>query len=313
MLMCVQKIFEKSSGARMSTLSEILRFKFYRSSRNRTRPMNEGIMSSANESSFIGFQLLYSSIITQCNCLVCLIDQGINIDQRIWCYKQENLLLITPDINVLKFVDERSKWNKPYFMIFSPFQKTLWIDPEIIVLGNLSQLFNMISDNPVFVVTKDKIEKNDLFFSRMPGKVNIPYASVYPTTAVFGLDLHRDLSIVYDWILAIENATANPKLESTTRRLDSAALAWSLAKHNSVNVNINMISSVWNWSAQNGVNGRAPTEYDNAFHLISKVKEDFPNVNLLNWGWPTPWMTWEDYLIDINPHRAIIYPHRAIG
>lgn len=284
----------------MNSLTKLLRQCLYRCSRP-SLLSNEGIMSAVNEASFIGFQLLYSSLVVRHKCLVCVVDIGLNEDQKAWCYKQEKLILISPNLAALKFTDHEgwNKWNKPYFLMFSPFQKTLWLDPDTMVVNDVICLFNVMSHGPIIIQTNEKIDKDDWFFRRMPGNIEVPDFACYPTTSVFGLDLHRDFYLVREWMWVIENIVKNSKLEASAKRLEWAALAWGLAKHNKTN--IMMRNPSWNWMANEG----KIVDYPEVTDLLSNVKQDFPIAHVVNWGWPPPWMAWPDRLIDIEPHLAI--------
>jgi hypothetical protein len=265
---------------------------------------NEGIVTATDDLSFIGFQLLYSSIVVRHACPVAVIDLGMRDEQRAWCNAQKSLMLISPNLSALKFKGEEGweKWNKPYFIMYSPFQKTLWLDPETMVVNDLTQLFGLMDDGPVIVNTKEEIDDGDWFFSRMPGDVQVPYSCCYPSTAVLGLDMGRDFFLLREWMWVLENVVTDAKLQAASKRFDSAALAWGLAKHDKMDMT--MDNPAWNWSVQGGVNGLNFVEYNSVEELLMGVQKDFPIAHVLNWGWPAPWMGWRDFLIDINPHQV---------
>lgn len=287
----------------MNQLTQLLRLCLHRSPRL-TVQSNEGVMSATDEWSFVGFQLLYSSLIVRHKCPVCVIDLGMNADQRAWCRNQPGLMLVSPNLCALKFTGEQDwgKWNKPYFLTYSPFQKTLWLDPDTMVIDDLTQMFCLMRDGPVVFKTDEEIDPNDWFFARMPGGVGVPPNAFYPTTSVLGLDMHRDFYLVSEWMWVVENVVTNSKLEASAKRFDSAALAWGLAKHSANKWA--MKNPAWNWPVLGGVNGRKFVEYPEVEDLLVGVKKDFPLAYILNWGWPQPWMTWPTSLLDIDPHRA---------
>ncbi len=263
---------------------------------------NEGVMTATDDLSFIGFQLLYSSIVVRHKCPVAVVDLGMRDEQRAWCERQSSLMLISPDVSALRFNGEEGhqERNKPYLFLYSPFQKTLWLDPETMVLNDLTQLFNMINDGPVIMNTKEEISDSDWFFSKMPGDVAVPPQAHYPNAAVIGLDIQRDFFLIRDWMWVLENVM-DGNFKAAAKRSNSAALAWGLAKHDKTGVAID--NPTWNWNTQGGINGLKFVEYSSVEHLLISVQKDFPLAHIINWGWPAPWMGWKDFLIDINPHQ----------
>lgn len=288
----------------MNRLTKLLDLCLKRWPRLAMKP-KQGIMSATDDLSFIGFQLLYSSVAVRHNCSFAVVDIGMRDDQLAWCKRQKGLMVITPNRSALKFEGEDGweKWNKPYFIMYSPFQQTLWLDPETIVLDDLTQLFGMLEDGPVIVNTKEEIDDNDWFFSKMPGDVKVPWSACYPTTAVVGFDATRDFYLLREWMWVVENIVTDAKLQAASRRLDSAALAWGMAKHEMMDVAIE--SPAWNWSAQGGANGLNFVEYASVEQLLVGVKKDFPIAHIVNWGWPAPWMGWRNFNLDINPHEVV--------
>lgn len=263
---------------------------------------NEGIITAADALEFIGLQLLYSSLIVRHECRVAVLDMGLTEVQRAWCDRQPCLLRIVPEASAMRFGNEDGweKWNKPYLMMYSPFERTLWLDSETIVLNDLTQLFGLMNSEPVVVNTTEEMDVDSWFFSRMPGDVRPPSYAKYPSTSVLGLDMTRDFHLLKNWMWVLENVVKNPKLQSSSRRLDSSAMAWALAKAGMTDVA--MDNPAWNWMAQCGV---AFVGYDSAEELIQNVGREFPIAHVLNWGWPAPWIGWRESELDIEPHAAI--------
>lgn len=267
-----------------------------------TMSFNEGIMTATDETSFVGFQLLYSSIVAQYCCFVCLIDMGINDEQKEWCQNKTNLIIIHPDTSILKFTGEKNwnKWNKSYFIMFSPFQKTLWLDTNVMVLGDLTHLFRMMCYGPIIFYIDEEINFNDW----VAQNVSVPDKQVfYPTTTVMGFDIDRDFYIIRDWMWAVENIVTDSRLSGSASKSDSAALMWSLIKHKKPEIGMKNI--VWNWPFQGGLDKKTYIDYPTPEKLFTNVRNDFSGVNILNWGWPPPWMSWPGYTLNLETQRPI--------
>jgi hypothetical protein len=283
---------------KMNVLTQILNLSLHNQVKIKMN-FGEGIMSATNERSFIGFQLLYCSLVMRHKCEVCLVDLGINKKQMEWCEEQDNLLVLTANNTNFKF-PAHEKCYKPYFLTLSPFQKTIWLDDTTMLLGDLTYLFNILKNEPVVFFSNFLINQHDVYFQQMQKKV--PINSFCPCGSVTGFDTVRDFKIIEEWMFIAENVMKNPKIHISTKSFEDSSLALIVEKHKS---EFGMHSHTWNSLAGKETNGRKYAGYRDAFHLISYLKRDFSNINIVNWGWFPPWLTWtyENYLLDISPHR----------
>lgn len=56
-----------------------------------------------------------------------------------------------PSLVVPKTVPWWQTWNKPWYITASPYQDTLWIDSDCVVVGSLNPLFDFTRDQPLMV------------------------------------------------------------------------------------------------------------------------------------------------------------------
>lgn len=76
----------------------------------------------------------------------------------------------------------------------SPFQRTLWIDPESAELPSLSRLFEALAAGPVLFSTPGKTAKND------PVGVGLGRKPLWDhNNCVVGVDLARDAGLLDEW------------------------------------------------------------------------------------------------------------------
>jgi len=254
---------------------------------------------------FIGFQLLYCSIAERHECQVAVIDLGMTLSQRDWCRKQKNLMVIEPRLtHMMKFVHTYNwqKWNKPYYFLLSPFERTLWLDADTMVLFDIDKLFTSLETGPFLCSTCRPIQ-DEWMFQRMPHHVSLPNYACYPSTAVIGIDCQRDFWLVRDWMWAVENISEKVKMNCPGYDYDMRALAWSLGVNNAFNiVSENM---AWNWTVK-ALQGTDVT-YTTPSELLLSVKTDFPVACIIHWeGALKPWLFWRgEHVLDMTPHREM--------
>jgi hypothetical protein len=285
----------------MSDLNSILRLGIGEQKRHVLLP-GEGVMTASDQYDFVGLQLLYSSIVMyHQNSGVAVIDLGLTPRQKNWCLSQPGLILISPSKDSLKmnFDVSWNRWNKPYFLLLSPFQKTIWLNATSILLKSLQYIFSIIDDEPFIVESHDMIPVTDKFYENMPGQCLRPKAS-YPKANVIGINIQKDFWLLRDWMWAVENISLDKKIKSSCCRLEEGCLAWVLAKNNKSHLPTSDIT--WNYPSQDKFRS---VYYKNASELLIGVTSDHPYAKILEWRFPSPWNAWKEDFLEIYPHLAV--------
>jgi hypothetical protein len=139
---------------------------------------------------------------------VAIIDDGLTPEQREWC-KSQSKLTILPKQNVYG-----NNWDRPFSLLASPFQLTLWLEPHCIVLENLDEAFKTIYKKPFLIEDPDKSNIADLHIAM---KTNlVPHHSGPPILkgAIFGYHLERDQELLQKWVNAVEKSQSQEVLSS---------------------------------------------------------------------------------------------------
>ena len=264
---------------------------------------NEGIVTATDSHHFIGLQMLYSTLMMTHECKVAVCDLGMDKRQLSWCSRQRNLIVMGSMLDKLRTNQQmRSpKWNKPYALYVSPFEKSLWMDADTVVLDDLEKLFDILEREPVVFSGKEEITPDNAFFMRMPEQISTPYWSYYPNTAVLGINRARDFWLLRDWLYAIELIESNHKIFSAARHYDASALGWALAKND--RLGLAMENTIYNFSSQIGRLHNLPLVYGSPHEMLASMKSDFPIAHVVHFSCPKPWILWDHSgYLNIEPH-----------
>lgn len=120
-------------------------------------------------------------------------------------------------------------WLKPWWLLHSPFDRSLWVDADCVVLKPLDLVFDAIAERPFVVV--------DPFphFARNPeGLFDHPSLrlqvseQVGVNSGVFGWERTRDRELLAAWAWAVELAAGDAALRQTVANQDQGLLIWAL-------------------------------------------------------------------------------------
>jgi hypothetical protein len=221
-----------------------------------------GIVTAADKNVFRGLQALFVSVKNKINFLC--YDIGLTTEQKNWC-ERNNLQLKS-----LAFPSDLTKLNgwmsytKPWVIADSPFEYTIWLDTDCVVVGDLTQAELIFRKRTFFV---------EHFLKQYPANLNYLYEQRpvkadtknwnYINAGVFGIH-KKDIEdlIVNKWQFLINVCIQDSKIKQTCDMYwDEGSLNWSLQKDNSLDFITNNHS--YNW----------PGDYD----IIEKQKKDQVN------------------------------------
>ena len=196
-----------------------------------------GVVAGADHGQFPGLQLLLASLLLTHDVPVTVVDYGMTDDERAWLARQPVDVVPFPD-GLFPHVDYWQAWVKPYAIGLAPYRRTLWLDNDILVEGDLTELFAAVESGPV--VPRDYLQP--VYY----GNWNAPgLYDRYPTGAplvenlcsgVVGLDRVRDAALLDSWAWLVSEAARDASVREMVAYWDQGALFWAGSKHGLVPV-----------------------------------------------------------------------------
>lgn len=197
-------------------------------------PRDVCIMAASDARQFVGFQVLYSSIILAYEVQVVFVDLGLSKQQREWCLQQPNITLINKNDLYCPFAEDKAAWqtwNKPFYMANAPCKKVLWLDVDVIVNHSLEDVIGLLETQPIINPDRNPSCKNTLW-QILPVNGLVQEVPPFINAGVIGLDFSRmfDVTLHKEWCWAVEQASKNPRLEESMTYYDQSALKWATYK-----------------------------------------------------------------------------------
>jgi hypothetical protein len=196
-------------------------------------PPDCGVVTAVGESYFVGFRLLAQSLAGRIPLTV--FDAGLNPRQRRFAQEHARVLDLPP----LLFPpagDRRMwvSWNKPLFLLNSPYKYTLWIDSDCLVTGDLSPLFHLIAGaGPVVVSHWDYADypggNREELYEREPCSRFAPHMTINAGVIGCGPDL-ASRNLLHAWAYLIGRAGCDEEIRSLIGWFDEGALLWAMQK-----------------------------------------------------------------------------------
>ena len=266
---------------------------------------SEGIITLADNNYFQGLLILYHSVQESYPVPIICYDIGLETEQIIWCKKNLNNLSILPipdheTIKKIKAYKEKTKlrkkgkrqwplWICPFLIQHSPFEKTLWLDCDLIILRNLKQLFKKLDAGPVFTpenlaphVTANKPE----LYKLLPINQNYQPEYALINAGVSGWHKKRDRLALDDYSNVVRMAFEKEEIKKAISWHDQGALIWAILNNNLEN----RVQNNWKWNLcvkHTTVNN---LKFTWNLKILKEIKEKVPEANILHWnGQPVPW------------------------
>lgn len=258
---------------------------------------SRGVMTAAGANYFPGLQHLWESISQFApSCSIACVDLGLNTSQRDWCRSHDIQLIEMLDVVPIElldaFSDKRNRsqtfqqsrllWPRPWLVDASPFENTLWIDADAIVIRSLSELF-------------PEIEKDVVVFTdanHPPSSPNHPklyqLLPVHEVTAKFvnsgvlGVQRGRDNDLIASWKYCVEQAATRLEVRRLISWHDQGALLWAL--HKTMRTHLIRQDVTWN-CPPHGFNASRRSErkrYPRATFL-KDLQRDHPEAGIVHY------------------------------
>jgi hypothetical protein len=195
---------------------------------------DEAVMTAATADTFPGCQLTLASIcIRHSNVNLLVIDVGLTENQRAWLTRQ-GVDWIKPEADYLfKFDRESFAWNKCRLIALSPYRYTVWLDPCVIVTGDLGDAFLVTRKQPFLFTSTSFMPHEDRLYSSLPARHQPPASRRLPNTMVVGFNLLRDRHLLRDWQYCVGRAEESMDIRHMVWDCDKGALLWGLVNRNS--------------------------------------------------------------------------------
>jgi hypothetical protein len=177
-----------------------------------TMPANFGVVTATDANTFRGFQLLYLSLARSHDVRVLLFDLGLTAAQAAWVSRQDGLYHTRVDVDRLPIGRDRCHWqtfNKPFYVSRSPFRRTLWLDADTLVLGDLRPVADLMARGP-FLTTDIMVHANPPELNercRVVPHDDPPFAL---NAGVCGFDMERDWPLVHEWLSLLSLVASDP-------------------------------------------------------------------------------------------------------
>ncbi len=189
---------------------------------------NTGFVTGADSNSFGGLQVLFSSIKGKAN-FICY-DIGLSNEQRDWCNANGLILKDAQCLPVPKHINCWQTYCKPWIVTDSPFDYTIWIDTDCVVVGDLSQAEFITSQQTFFTenwITPYKVQRNaEALYERFPTKQE----RIRINAGVFGVNKNHRY-IIEEWKQLLEFCfNEDPGMLKSIATWDEGALEWAIEK-----------------------------------------------------------------------------------
>lgn len=267
--------------------------------------MSKGVLTAANNAFWRTLHALVRSCLAQ-QVPIAVCDHGLSDSHRNWLIASGAKVLpgthaYTRPLKEIA-VDHKNfnpkappeAWWKPLVCLDSPFDETIWIDADAILLRGADEMFAAIDEGPW--LTRDwwivSSRAAGLYESLLKA-ANVPKPSNFPecvwvNSGVFGF--RRGDAWLNGWRDMCQRITSQPKLLEHCRCRDQSALACWLAE-NQDKAPRYIEDNRWNFPA-NGLAARdAPnrTTYPPEVDLLTACAVDHPEAYVVHWlGRPKP-------------------------
>lgn len=248
---------------------------------------SQGIITAADSGFFRDLQFLVHSHLQKDQYPLAVIDLGLDQNQRDWCLDQPGVgVLAMP--HIYKPVERiRSRhwwqtWLKPFYIYHVPFDRVVWMDADCVILGDLSEAFELIESQPLLVRDGTDVvtENHPLLYKHLPLPKEARTKGVNLNAGVVGLCKIRDRTLLNAWSYGVAWAAMNPEKQALSAWADQGMLLWAV--HQTGMVNAIQSELDWNFPA-----GQAPELIANAVNnrhsILDELCQKYPNANVAHW------------------------------
>lgn len=258
---------------------------------------SHGVMTAAGASYFPGLQHLRESISQFTpSCSIACVDLGLSTIQQDWYHSQNiqliEMLDVVPSQLLKAFSEERDRtqsfqqskllWPRPWLVAASPFENTLWIDADAVVIRPLDDLFLEI-EKGVVVYTDTNHPPSSPNHPHLYQLLPVPEVTAkFVNSGVLGVQRGRDDDLIESWKYCVEQAAKRLEVRRLISWHDQGALLWAL--HKTKRTHLIRQEVTWN-SPPHGFNASRRVErkrYPKATFLTD-IQRDHPQIGIVHY------------------------------
>jgi hypothetical protein len=265
-----------------------------------------GVVTICDANYFPGLLNLHASIQTSYPCPVVCYDVGLTQEQRLAAVGTANLVILdlpdhpligdiqraTQDCAPLMKPDKRiwCLWICPLLIRAAPFHDVFWLDCDILVLRGLDELFERLTEGPVFTPENNAPEmtpNSAQLYELLPIERNFDPSKPTVNAGVSGWRRGRDDRALDAYIRTVAAAARHPEVMRAISWHDQGALIWAIQ---SLGLEEHVASSpLWNLCINHVQLPPEMLAWDT--NLCERLREALPDVRLLHWnGRKAPWL-----------------------
>lgn len=187
---------------------------------------NRGIITAADDRYFPGVQMLTAACAGRVP--LCIYDAGLSLAQRGWCVGRARVLEFPSPI-MPRTVPLWQSWNKPAMFSHSPFQTTLWLDADCLLVGDPTSLFERAEAGPFGCgVTLPYLRPNkEYLYERFPVPMRLPQECVVNSGVLgFGRDAQSQ-ALLKAWSDMVQIAAHDEAIRNAFGYVEEGALHWA--------------------------------------------------------------------------------------
>lgn len=190
---------------------------------------SRAVVTACDEPYFPGLQVLARGLKGS---PMLVFDLGLSERQREWCLQRGIELADPPPAVFPRTIQGWQSWNKPFYLEASPYELSLWIDCDCVVVGSIAPLFEHVESQPLIMRHWDEIYANGNkpeLYERRPVLERFDSPRLL-NAGVIGVRKSRDLDSPWFtcWARLICDAAGDVGLRKLIAFWDEGALIWAL-------------------------------------------------------------------------------------
>jgi len=191
-------------------------------------PAGCGVLTACDSAYFPGVQMLVCSL--RGLIPIAVVDLGLDDVQLGWLRARGAQIAAVPAENWVagRSVSMWQTWNKPTWCMASPFECTLWLDADTLVVGDLAEVWQLSAVDPLLIAHPDNGREQsrnpDVLYDALPVKQRLAHGAVQ--AGVIGLPAATSRRLLDRWAWCVSRVFKNT-YPHTTACWDQGALLWA--------------------------------------------------------------------------------------
>lgn len=269
-------------------------------------PSDMAVVTLCDANYFPGLLMLHQSVQQSFPCTLACYDLGCTQEQRDKAAKLENLLFLPlpddPLVDEIRVAMDSAAplakpnkrvwplWICPLLIKHAPFRDVIWMDCDLVVLRNLSGLFDALEGGPVFTPENKAPEltaNRPELYTLLPITRRFDPQRPMINAGVSAWRLSRDAGAIDAYLLPVRRAVEDVSVRNAIAWHDQGALIWAIQSCGLEDRVLN--TNKWNLCVDHTDLVARPAPWDQDF--LATVRRRVPDVNVVHWnGRMPPWI-----------------------